>query len=105
MEAFLESAEQRTDLQGEIEEIDREIETVRREDDPTAPGRDLGWVVSETADLIRSIQGTDRETEAILSGKRDVLISQIQGVRTGRKALKGYGGKRSRDPKFIDRQS
>jgi LPS sulfotransferase NodH len=47
--------------------------------------------------IMETIQRVDKEIEALISLKREALMSQMKEIRHGRKALRGYG-KPNRDP-------
>lgn len=58
----------------------------------------------EISGIIKSIQDIDRDIETSLSRGRTELLREISDLRQGRKALKGYGMKAARVPRFIDKQ-
>lgn len=61
-------------------------------------------VSAEISEVIQSIQDIDRKIEEFICRKRDGLLSDIKGLRNGQKAIKGYGAKSVRNPRYIDRK-
>ena len=105
MEPFLELTSKRGRLQQEIsgsEKQDREKEAGKESGsrDPNARA-----TADELSMVIQSIQEIDRRIERLIQEKKDGFLSDIKKMRYGQKAIKGYGNKRSRPPKFVDRKS
>lgn len=104
MDRFLELSKQREELQRKISagspRAERYVDTTRR-----APGNGrVRSIEDDVIHIIRSIQDIDRQIETFVTEKRDRLLNDINGLRKGRKALKGYGGRTKRNPRFIDTQ-
>jgi hypothetical protein len=53
--------------------------------------------------IITEILHIDRDIKHILAKERRELLTHINGLRGGQKALHGYGPRPSKDPKFVDR--
>jgi hypothetical protein len=62
-------------------------------------------VSARIADLIRAIQQIDRETEACIAEKRERSLAEVQKIRHGQKALRGYKGPSAPPPRFVQRHT
>ena len=102
MDRFLELSRQREGVQRKISSgATRAKGPIDRS--PEAPGDDrTRSIANDVTRIIQSIQDIDRQIEAFVSENRDRLLVDIGGLRKGRKALKGYGGRTIRNPRFID---
>jgi hypothetical protein len=61
-------------------------------------------ISSEISDIIRSIRETDKRIEATISSKKDLLMNDINKIRKGQKALKGYGGGPNKTNRFLNKK-
>ncbi|MBW2304537.1 MAG: flagellar protein FliT [Deltaproteobacteria bacterium] len=91
-------------LSGRRQGIQRKISSMKINGPATGNAKEsrIRTLKAECARIIESIQEIDGEIERLLSEKRDALMEEIKAVRRGRRALKGYGGKRKKVPRFID---
>lgn len=58
----------------------------------------------EISEVIRSIQDTDKKIEELIKQEKIKLFDEIKNAKIGKGALKGYGEKRQKTPRFIDRR-
>jgi len=56
----------------------------------------------QIGEVIRSIQETDQKIEELMLRQKNDIIQEIQGLRHSKKAVKGYGGRPGRIPRYID---
>jgi len=61
-------------------------------------------ISTETEDIIRSIQETDKRIEGLITSKKDLFQDEIRNIRKGRNALRSYGGVRQKIHRFLDRK-
>ncbi len=103
MDRFLELSRQREELQQRISSFRPRAERfIGGLHDASGNGR-VRALKEDVTRVIQSIQDIDRQIEAFVSEKRDGLLHDIRGLRKGRKAVKGYGGRAApRPPRFID---
>ena len=104
MDAFLDLTSRRERLQNEISANREKYKRCMRNNGHRLSDRKTGAIFMEIANVIRSIQDTDIKIEECITEKRKELLSEIKGLRKGRKALKGYGGKSGKRPRFIDQR-
>ena len=97
IDAFLDLSSRRDRLQKEISANREKYKGCMENTDKKA-----GAISMEIAGVIQSIQDTDIKIEEFIKEKRKELLSEIKGLRQGRKALKGYGEKPGKSPRFID---
>jgi hypothetical protein len=104
MDLFLDLSAKRDRVQQKISAGQRRYKESFNQHAPP-PGANKNRALSEEISrIIKSIQDIDREIETLIYEKRDGLLSDMRGLRHGQKALKGYGGKPLRPPRFIDRK-
>jgi len=102
MDRFLELSKQREGLQHKIS-TGATLAKGRIDRSPDAPGNGRARsIADDVTRIIQSIQDIDRQIETFVSENRDRLLNDIRGLRKGQKALKGYGGRTKRNPRFID---
>ena len=58
---------------------------------------------TEIKAMITEILHIDRDINRVLGKEREDLLSHINGLRDGQKALHGYSPRTSKYPKFVDR--
>ena len=102
IDAFLDLSSRRERLQNEISANREKYKGCMEHNSNRLSDQKTGAISMEIADLIQSIQDTDIKIEEFITEKRKELFSEIKGLRQGRKALKGYGGKSGENPRFID---
>ena len=68
------------------------------------PKRPSTSLAPEIIEVIHSIKEVDREIEKLLSQRREALYLEIKDIRQGRNAMRGYRGKSSKRPRFIDKE-
>ena len=61
-------------------------------------------VSKEIAEVIQSIQETDKRIEELLNRNKDSLFEEIRSLKNGKRVLKGYSGKGQKSPRFIDQR-
>ena len=102
MEFFFELFKRREGLQRAISAHNPRLK-VSVNGAPDAPrDRRARSLLDDVARIIQSIQDIDRQIEAFVHDNKDRLLKDIKGLRKGQKALKGYGGRAPRNPRFID---
>jgi hypothetical protein len=105
MDRFLDLSSKRSHLQREIAKNDRAPGKSMAEKFSQGTDRNAMDITREVAEVIQSIQETDRKIERFIQEKKENLLSDIRGMRHGQRAMKGYGGKKTlRSPKFIDQK-
>jgi hypothetical protein len=105
VDLFLQLANQR-------EQIRQQITASKKNEDafPNGPGPKRGGAsarlaATELAEVIRSIQEIDRKTEEFVLMRKQTLFSELESLKHGRKAVRGYGGGAgSGQARFVDRQ-
>ena len=103
-EAYAALSTRRDQLQNEITDVERAYGRMMKNHSPAR----MSEIRSISADIDETLQGIreiDAKTEACIVKKRDGLLSDMKTLRHGKKALKGYGGKGYKSPRFIDTQS
>lgn len=102
MDLFFGLSAQRNGLQRKITANEGRLKKHRT--GPPAASKDprIPPIAGEVTRIIESIQDIDQQIESFVREKRDALAGEIKGLRDGKKALKGYGGKAIRNPRFID---
>ena len=102
MDRFLELSKQREGIQRKISAVaTRAKGPIDRSPDAPGDGRARS-IADDVTRIIQSIQDIDRQIETFVSENRDRLLNDIRGLRKGQKAMKGYGGRTIRNPRFID---
>lgn len=104
MDLFKKRTAKRDGLQREMASKEKTMKAMSKApaSPPTEPKtRELA---EEISGIIASIQDIDRQIETFISGKQEDLLMEMKALRGGKKALKGYGGKNKRVPRFIDTQ-
>ena len=104
IEAFLALSSKRDQLQNAISGYEKEYGEIMKESPPKGV-EGTGSVSAEINDEIKAIQEIDLKIEKLILQKRGELLAEMKTFRHGQKALKGYGGKASGSPRFIDRRS
>ncbi len=101
---FLDLAAHRERLQNEISADT--AKQIPSEGSGNGPSTNTSSVPSapEIAEVIRSIKEVDREIEDFLAQRCEALYLEIRSIRQGRAAMRGYGAKPSRPPRFIDKE-
>ena len=102
IDAFLDLSSRRGRLQNEISANREKYKGCMENNSNRLSDQKAGAISMEIADVIQSIQNTDIKIEEFIKEKRKELLSEIKGLRQGRKAIKGYGGKSGKSPRFID---
>ncbi len=102
IDAFLDLSSRRGLLQHEISANRKKYKGCMENNSNRLSGQKAGAISMEIAGVIQSIQDTDIKIEEFIKEKRKELLSEIKGLRQGRKAIKGYGGKSGKSPRFID---
>jgi hypothetical protein len=107
MDGLLRIVKEREQLQVQIDTLEQHG---REETGPgwwkgAGSGENPDAVVSEISVIISQIQDMDRETEAFLKSRRNQITEEIHKMRKGRKALKGYGGRRTGVSRFVERDA
>lgn len=102
IDRFLELSRQREGLQRKISAGETRAKgLIHRSPDAPGDGRARS-IADDVTRIIQSIQDIDRQIESFVSENRDRLLNEIRGLRKGQKALKGYGGRTKKNPRFID---
>jgi hypothetical protein len=105
LDLFLQLADQREQLRLKITANEKKQESLLRESFAGKRETPVPLPAADIADVIRSIQETDRKTEELMLMRKEAFVSELKGIRNGRKAVRGYGGKSPRCARFVDRQS
>jgi len=100
VEAFLRLITEREKLQYEISSNEKRYRQRAR----VGPTAKTHAVARDIMDWIHSIQETDREIEELLAEKKDQILMDAKALRRGQHALRGYGGKAPKAPRFIDKE-
>ena len=101
---FLETTKKRERLKNEISSNIKRYRSITKNDTSSDAMKRSENISGEIADVIRSIQETDRRIEEFIQKKKDAVLFDIRNMRKGRKAVRNYGGQVSKNPLFIDRQ-
>ena len=101
---FLELSDQRERLKVEITRNTGQYSAMVKNSRDRGMKRKNSALSGEIADVIRSIQEVDQRIERLIIEKRDSILNQAEKLKKGKKALRGYGGKVSRSPRFINRK-
>jgi len=101
---FLDLTAQREHLQAEISAATPQPMTPEGFAEGSPPKRPSAPLAPEIAEVIHSIKEVDREIEELLSERREALYLEIKNIRQGRNAMRGYRGKTSKRPRFIDKE-
>ncbi len=102
MDLFFELSRKREDLQRTISAHNtRAGKHANGSPDAPRAGK-VRSLVDDVARIIKSIQDIDRQIETFIQNNRDRLLNDIRGLRKGQKALKGYGARTIKNPRFID---
>lgn len=104
MDNFRDLAVKRDGLQREITAREKRMKTLPKAPLNPLKGPRVHDLAEEISRIIASIQDIDRQIEDFIAGKKEALLMEIKSLRGGKRALKGYGGKGKRDPRFIDTQ-
>jgi len=105
IDAFIDLSSRRERLQNEISANRVKYKGCMENNSNRRSDQKAGAISKEIAGVIQSIQDTDIKIEEFIKEKRKELLSEIKGLRQGRKALKGYGGKSGEEsPRFIDQR-
>ena len=101
---FLDLAAQREHLQNEI--AAETTQQMASEASVMGPSRKATSVplAAEITEVIRSIKEIDRQIQESFSERRDALHLEIKNIRQGRNAMRGYGAKTPKRPRFIDKE-
>ncbi|MBW1802216.1 MAG: flagellar export chaperone FlgN [Deltaproteobacteria bacterium] len=104
MDTFMDLTARRHHLQRQIKANDREYRqcTKALHARPTDPK--LTRLRKDLIRMIRSIQEIDKKIEDGLTQKKDLSLSEIKQIRKGQMAVRGYGGRTVRAPRFINKQ-
>jgi len=106
MELFFQLANQREQLRLQITANEKKKALTLKPPPPHRRKTAGTSLATDIADLIRSIQEIDRKTEEFVFRQREAVLTELAGLRKGRKAVRGYGGKAGTVPaRFIDRNS
>ena len=104
IEKFIDLSRKRERLQHEISANNRRSGIVVKSNDD-GRGREKNDSISmEIVDVIKSIQETDRRIEKLIIENKEGVLHDINKIRKGRRAIKGYGGKHYNSPKFIKKR-
>ena len=104
MDMFLNLANERAGIQREIAANQKRQNAPYDTSLKEAAGENTNALRAKMAEEIQSIEKLDGKAQEVLQQKRDALLSEIKNLRKGQRAMKGYGAKSARDPKFIDSQ-
>lgn len=104
MDMFLNLANERAGIQREIAANQKRQNAPYDTSLKEAAGEKTNTLRAKMAEEIQSIEKLDGKAQEVLQQKRDALLSEIKNLRKGQRAMKGYGAKSARDPKFIDSQ-
>ena len=105
LDDFMSHAEKRNGIMDEISIIYqkyREIPNKNRKKGAKTFENSLSLEISE---MIQSIQDTDKRIEELLKRNKNGLFDEIRSFKKGKNAIKGYGEKGKKIPRFIDRRS
>jgi catalase (peroxidase I) len=107
MEGLLRIVKEREQLRAQIDTLAQHSleETGLEWWEASGSGESQNAVVSEISLIITRIQDTDRETDAFLRARRNQITGEIHKMREGRRALKGYGGRRTVAPRFLEKNA
>ena len=89
IDAFLDLSSQRERLQNEISANREKYKGCMGNNSNRLSDQKAGAISKEIADVIQSIQDTDIKIEKFITEIRKELLSEIKGLRQGRKAIKG----------------
>ena len=106
MDLFHQLANQREQLRLQITTNEKKRESLLKDSSANIQGAPARSLVTDIADVIRSIQEIDRKTEEFVFLRREAFLSELGSLRKGRKAVRGYGGKTggTGPARFIDRK-
>jgi hypothetical protein len=104
MDLFLQLADQRERLRLQITANEENGASTLKDPPSSRRGRAASSSAVDIADVIRSIQEIDRKTEEFVFRRREAVLTELAGLRKGRQAVRGYGGKAGAGPaRFLDR--
>ena len=104
MDQFFDLASKRDRLQQEISGNQRNPKDRSAEGQGRSPDPHRRSIAGEISEVIQSIREIDRKIELFIHEKKAGFLSEIKGMRHGQRAIKNYGVKPLRSPKFIDRE-
>lgn len=102
--AFLKISNRREHVKREISKNNEQYGSIIKKGSSKSLKNSQDMLNREISDLIRSIQEVDRRVEKMILEKRDQLIQDARNLKTGKKALKGYGKKAPDIPRFLSRK-
>ena len=104
MNPFMGLAARREHLQRQIEANDRQYNQFAKASHTRSTDPKLSRLRQDLIRMIRSIQEIDKKIEDGLTQKKELSLSEIKQIRKGHKAVRGYGHKSVRPPRFIDKK-
>lgn len=103
MDHFLKLSGLRNGLQRRIAAKGARNASLKGEHPPFPEGK-TRLVAREIQEIIQSIRDIDREIEKFITEKKEEMSRDIHTIRKRKKGIKGYGGKTTKRPRFIDTQ-
>ena len=101
---FIDLSRKRERLQREISANNRRSSNIAKKDEDGRNKEKNDQISMEIVDVIKSIQETDQRIEKFIIEKKEDVLLDINKIRKGRKAIKGYGERPVNSPKFIKKR-
>ena len=102
LDSFLSLLTQRNQIQRKIDKENKLEEKISQYSKSGTSGEKNGPVAFQIAEVISSIQETDKKIEEMILKRKSDLIGEIKDLRQGKKVVRGYGAKTGYVPKYID---
>jgi hypothetical protein len=102
---FMDLYAHREVLQHRIDLQEKKVEVVPAADRDGQRDRKIRSIREEIAEVIRAIRSIDREVETLVRKERKRILDEVKDLRHGQRALKGYGGRTAKPPKFVSTKS
>ena len=90
-------------MRQQISRTDGEIKKILMDNGTLPEDKETREFTAAIKDLIQSIQQIDGRVEEMIKQEKTKLFIAIKQLRNGQKAMKGYSGKSTNHPRFIDR--
>jgi hypothetical protein len=103
-DAFLKTSALRNKLQQRITANVKLYDTLVRESSPGHIDSQYEALKRKTIALIREIEEIDCDMERLIHKRREGLMMELKKARNNQRALRGYGGRKKKAARFIQRK-
>lgn len=104
MDDFNECADNRDRIREEITKNNNKYEKILESGNKFKTNKNIRHLSMQISEIIQVITQLDGETQSMIEKKKIELLPHIKNMRKSQKIAHGYGNKRTKTPKYIDRK-